>query len=132
MIRSDLTAQLPGDGMETTFNVSNATIDGFFKERNMNPGCTLEGLGDQPTVTDYPDTVEWALFSEGTFTLLDGGSLDIGLVRDMELVSTNDYCMFTEQFMSVAKTGLASLWIIESLNVNGGSAGTLDVAAVDY
>jgi len=72
------------------------------------------------------------LFAEGTFTLLDGGTLDIGLVRDMELVSTNDYCMFTEQFMAVARTGVSALWVTQSLNVNGGSAGTLDVAAVDY
>jgi hypothetical protein len=132
MIRSDLTAQLPGDGMDTTFNLANSTIDGFFNSRNIRPVWTLDGVGNLPTVTDYPDTVEWALFSEGTFTLLDGGTLDIGLVRDMELVSTNDYCMFTEQFMAVAKTGLDSLWVTQTLNVNGGSAGTLDVASVDY
>jgi len=132
MIRSDLTAQLPGDGMETTFNLSNATIDNFFNERNIRPVWTLDGVGNLPTVTDYPDIVEWALFAEGTFTLLDGGTLDIGLIRDMDLVSTNDYCMFTEQFMAVAMTGVSSLWVTQTLNVNGGSAGTLDVASVDY
>ena len=87
---------------------------------------------DVPTVTDYPDSIEWGLWAEGTFTLLDGGTLDIGIVRDMELVSKNDYCMFTEQFLAVAKTGLDSLWVTQSFNVNGGSAGTLDVASVDY
>lgn len=132
MIRSDLTAQLPGDGMDTTFNLADNTIDAFFTHRNIRPVWTLDGVGNLPTVTDYPDIVEWALFSEGTWTLLDGGTLDIGLIRDMELVSTNDYCMFTEQFMAVAKTGLDSLWVTQTLNVNGGSAGTLDVAAVDY
>jgi hypothetical protein len=132
MIRSDLTAQLPGDGMETTFSLANSEIDGFFTDRNIRPVWTLEGLGTQPTTTDYPDTVEWGLFAEGTFTLLDGGTLDIGIVRDMDLVSTNDYCMFTEQFLGVAKTGNEAFWATQAIKVNGGSAGTLDVAAVDY
>jgi hypothetical protein len=132
MIRSDLTAQLPGDGLETTFNLADSMVNSFFEQRNIRPVWSLDGLGTVPTAQDYPDVVEWGLFAEGTFTLLDGGTLDIGLVRDMNLVSTNDYCMFTEQFLAVAKTGTDSLWVTQSLNVNGGSAGTLDVAAVDY
>jgi hypothetical protein len=132
MLRSDLTAQLPGDGMEATFSLSDAEMDGFFADRNIRPVWTMEGMGDQPTYADFPDMVEWALFAEGTFTLLDGGTLDIGIVRDMNLVSTNDYCMFTEQFMGVAKTGNEGIWVTQGLNVNGGSAGTLDVASVDY
>jgi hypothetical protein len=134
MIRSDLTAQLPGDGLETTFALADATIERFFAARNIRPTWSMEGAsgGAEPTVDDYPDTVEWALFAEGTFTLLDGGTLDIGIVRDMNLVQKNDYCMFTEQFLAVAKTGLDSLWVTQTLNVNGASAGTLDVSAVDY
>jgi hypothetical protein len=134
MIRSDLTAQLPGDGLETTFNLANATINSFFTHRNINPVWTLETATNvpTPTVLDYPDSVEWSLFAEGTFTLLDGGTLDIGIVRDMALVSTNDYCMFTEQFLNVANTGLGALWVSETLNVNGASAGTLDPSAIDY
>jgi len=125
---------LPGDGLETTFNLANSTIDSFFTHRNIKPVWTLESASGAPTPTvlDYPDSVEWALFAEGTWTLLDGGTLDIGIVRDMGLVSTNDYCMFTEQFLNVANTGLGSLWVASTLNVNGASAGTLDVSAVDY
>lgn len=132
MIRSDLTAQLPGDGVDTTFSLADASIDRFFTNRNIRPVWTLEGPGTAPTSSDYPDTVEWGLFAEGTFTLLDGGTLDIGIVRDMDLVKTNDYCTFTEQFLAVAKTGLESVWATQKLNVNGASAGTLDVSAVDY
>lgn len=134
MIRSDLTAQLPGDGLETTFNLADTTINSFFTHRNIRPVWTMETATSvpTPTVLDYPDSVEWALFAEGTWTLLDGGTLDLGIVRDMGLISTNDYCMFTEQFLNVANTGLGSLWVQSLLNVNGASAGTLDVSAVDY
>jgi len=51
----------------------------------------------------YPATFSWLLFAEGTFLFLDGGTLDIGVVRDSTLVGTNDYIQFTENFEGVAR-----------------------------
>jgi hypothetical protein len=37
-------------------------------------------------------------FPEGTFLYIDGGTLDLGLVRDSTLNSTNDFQVFGEIF----------------------------------
>jgi hypothetical protein len=38
----------------------------------------------------------WFLSVERTFQFLDGGELDLGVVRDSLLDSTNDYEVFTK------------------------------------
>jgi outer membrane biosynthesis protein TonB len=67
----------------------------------------------------YPSTFVWYMFAEGTFLFLDGGTLDIGVVRDSTLVGTNDYIQFTENFEAVAKVGLESLKITSDFALNG-------------
>ena len=54
-----------------------------------------------------------ALFPEGTFLHLDGGTLELGIVRDSTLNSTNDYQVFGETFENVARIGptQAARWL---------------------
>lgn len=73
----------------------------------------------------FPSTVIWYLFAEGTFLLLDGGTLDLGLVRDSTLNGTNDYKIFLETFEGLAKIGIESLRITSTLTANGATAGTV-------
>jgi hypothetical protein len=70
------------------------------------------------------------MFSEGTFLFLDGGTLDLGIVRDSSLNATNDYKMFVETFEAVAKVGIESLRITANLDVTGAVAGTVDPAGL--
>lgn len=58
-------------------------------------------------IDDFPDVAQVALFPEGTFLHLDGGVLELGLVRDSTLNSTNDYQVFGETFENVARIGPA-------------------------
>jgi hypothetical protein len=80
-----------------------------------------------------PDNIQWALFPEGAFIHLDGGSLELGLVRDSTLNSTNDFQMFGEVFENVARLApaQAAYWITSDLCANGmlapaGTARTCD------
>jgi hypothetical protein len=57
----------------------------------------------------FPDTVVWYLFAEGSFLYVDGGVLELGLVRDSVLNSTNDFQIFGETFENVAFVGVESL-----------------------
>jgi hypothetical protein len=57
------------------------------------------------TIDDFPDVAQVALFPEGTFLHLDGGVLELGVVRDSTLNSTNDYQVFGETFENVARIG---------------------------
>jgi len=57
---------------------------------------------------------------------LDGGTLDLGIIRDSTLVGTNDYKMFIETFEGVAKVGIESLAITSTISINGVAAALRD------
>jgi hypothetical protein len=119
--------------MDLTFNLSDATIDSFFRARNINVSWFIDGesgqiMGAQAagTPVTFPTELVWYLFSEGTFLFLDGGTLDLGLVRDSQLNSTNDYQIFLETFEGVAKIGIESLRVTSPVEIAGASAATVE------
>lgn len=139
---SDLIVQPPaGDGRAADFAVAAADVQRFFTDRNINITWTLDGpspttngggtygalvdtaaAGDPAGTKDvplFPTSVEWALFAEGSWLFLDGGSLDLGIVRDSKLVRSNDYMQFSEVFESAVRIGGESLWITSPVSVLG-------------
>lgn len=133
-LRADLVAQAPGDGLDT-FAVADNRIDSWFSARNIKAVWTLDGetgqiFGEQTAgaLLDFPDDLIWYLFAEGTFVFLDGGELNLGIVRDSTLNSTNDYQMFVETFEGVAKFGSEALKITSKLAIAGSYAQATDVA----
>lgn len=84
---------------------------------------TTQGFADEAAgaLDDFPDVVQYALYVEGAFIHVDGGSLELGLVRDSTLNSTNDYQMFGETFENVALLGPAqsALWITSTVCPSG-------------
>ena len=127
-LRADLISQAPGDGLDT-FALAESTIAKWFDARNINVVWTLDGEAGQVFGTqtagvllDFPTTVIWYLFAEGTFVFLDGGKLDLGIVRDSTLNSTNDYQLFVETFEGVAKFGNEALRITSDLVIAGSHA----------
>jgi hypothetical protein len=136
MIRADLTMQLPGNGNDDSFTVADAEINGWFRTRNINVTWHIDGESGQifgaqaaGALNSFPTTVVWYIFAEGTFLFLDGGTLDLGLVRDSTLNGTNDYKMFVETFEGVAKVGIESLRVASTLRINGSSSGTRAITA---
>jgi hypothetical protein len=89
-------------------------------------------------LVEFADSFTWYLFAEGTFLFLDGGTLDLGIIRDSSLVGTNDYKMFVETFEGVAKVGVEGLVITSTISVNGVAAALRDTtggataAAIEY
>jgi len=67
----------------------------------------------------------WFLFVEGTFQYLDGGRLDLGVVRDSILDATNDYETFVEVFENVAFRGIEAYQVQSTILPTGGTAGTV-------
>ena len=134
-LRADLISQAPGDGLDT-FALAESTIAKWFDARNINVVWTLDGEAGQVFGTqtegvllDFPKTVIWYLFAEGTFVFLDGGKLDLGIVRDSTLNSTNDYQLFVETFEGVAKFGNEALRITSDLVIAGSHALGVDAFA---
>lgn len=124
---ADLAVAMPGDG---TLNVGRGEIEGYLASLNVDmvasPDATVFGSQGATGLLEFPDTFVWYLFSEGTFLFLDGGTLDLGIIRDSSLVGTNDYKMFVETFEGVAKVGIESLKITQTVNVNGVAAALRD------
>jgi hypothetical protein len=67
------------------------------------------------------------LFPEGAVQYLDGGRLDLGIVRDATLDATNDMEMFTEIFESLAMRSFTggAIQYVSTLCASGASAGTV-------
>jgi hypothetical protein len=124
---ADLTLAMPGDG---TLSVSESEINGYLANVNVTLTPTLDGtvFGSQgaAALLEFPDTFVWYLFAEGSFLFLDGGTLDLGIIRDSSLVGTNDYKMFVETFENVAFVGIEALKITSTINVNGVAAALRD------
>jgi hypothetical protein len=124
---ADLTLSMPGDG---TLGVGQSEINGYLAGANVDLIASLDAgaFGAQATgvMTEFADSFDWYLFAEGTFLFLDGGTLDLGIIRDSSLVGTNDYKMFVETFENVAKVGIESLKVTSTISVNGVAAALRD------
>jgi hypothetical protein len=67
----------------------------------------------------FPTTVKSYIFPEGSFLFLDGGTLDLGIVRDSTLNSTNDFQIFGETFENIAFVGPESLALTSTVCPDG-------------
>jgi hypothetical protein len=106
-------ALLRDAGIEPTFYIDSAVGK-----------SQIFGTQNAGALLNYPTTATWYLFPEGSFLYLDGGTLELGLVRDSVLNSTNDFEIFGESFENVAYIGVESLAITSTLCDSGITAGT--------
>jgi hypothetical protein len=137
LLRADLAMQMPGDGLDDTLGVAEAKINTWFRARGVNITWHLDGVG--PVVGDlddggagtavgfeWPTTIEFGLWAEGTWLYLDGGTLDLGVIRDSSLVATNQYKQFVETFEGVANMGCDSYWVTAAYAPSGQAASLVD------
>lgn len=152
-IRADMLLQIAGDGQDATFGLTDATIDRWISERGVNVTWTLDGEvsdvagksqyfsddydgpklsgtdvtpGTEQDIEEFPSEVVWYLFPEGGFVFLDGGTLDLGIVRDSMLNSKNDYQIFVETFEGLIKRAPETFRVTTPLNILGATTGTVD------
>jgi len=121
-------------------------IEAWFRTRNVSVTFHLDGLAATAAgqnsgvgvpqqfydtlaagqnVPGWPNAIDTVLYVEGDWILLDGGTLDLGLVRDSTLNMRNRYQVFSESFEGVAFRGLESLRVVMPLVPNGASSGTI-------
>lgn len=127
MLRADIAMQMPGDSLDT-LALAESKINSWLSSRRINPTWSLDSVVGGPNASTgaFPSTVEWDLFVEGTWLYLDGGTLDLGVIRDSTLVGSNDYKMFTEEFIGLAKVGDESLHVTSTLQASGAAAALED------
>jgi hypothetical protein len=149
-IASDLMLQAPGDD---TWSTSYAEVDGYLDDANVDVVWYIDDvpvmaagtapLGPRAATTAgsnfdsymaFPDSAEWLITSPGVFVRMDGGSVDLGVVRTKEDVQKNKFCEFAETFESVAYMGPqndANAWAVRGttpIKVAGGYACCVDTS----
>jgi hypothetical protein len=154
LIRSDIVREVAHDnaGAINAWSITNAQIEEWLSDRGVvnviwtvdglrsgtyNAGVVLNQFFGIPTAnakpqwpnqaTDGTVQVAWLLYPEGTYQFLDGGRLDLGVVRDSTLDATNDYETFIEVFESVAFRGIEAYMVLSVVQPDGASAGTVAV-----
>lgn len=111
------------------FDIKPGDVDGLLRSYGVEPTWYLDsatGAGQIFTaqtpaaaLQDFPNHLFAYLFPEGSFLFLDGGTLDLGVVRDSTLNSTNDFEVFAETFEAAAYIGVESLQIDATICPNG-------------
>lgn len=123
ILRSDLAMQEPGDA---TLGVTDAELTQYLATRNIAPTWAMDGEAGQQfnpqaagPVAAWPTSVVACMFPAGAFQFLDGGTLDLGLVRDSTLNAANDHQMFSETFEGVLYRGGEAFRITQALTPSG-------------
>lgn len=108
-----------------------AAVEGFLSRAGINVTWYIDQDGTTTQVYD-PQTagtldafltkVVWYLFHEGAWIFLDMGRLDLGLVRDSILNSTNDFNVFWETFEGAAMVGVESIRVESTVCPSGATA----------
>lgn len=81
------------------------------------------------SLTAFPTTAVWYMFAEGSVIFLDGGTLDLGVVRDSQLNSQNNYRLFGESFENIAMIGPEILEVTSTIVASGAASGTVNPPA---
>lgn len=61
------------------------------------------------TLNGFPTLFQTFIYAPGTWIRLDGGTLDVGIVRDSTLNSQNDLQIFSEEWVQMCKVGVESV-----------------------
>jgi hypothetical protein len=115
------------DTIQTQFDrfKTGGEIDAYLRSTGIDPVYYIDGnfaAGDDQlpdaaqtaaAIDGFPNTVQWALFPQGAFLGIDSGVLELGIVRDSVLNSTNDFQVFGERFRNVVRLApaQAAYWI---------------------
>jgi len=141
-IRADIAkAAFPYEGGDAynSLSVPDAQIDDWFAVRNVvatwafdddtgtqNFGAQGAGTASVPVALNgWPATTRMLIYPEGTYQFLDGGQLDLGVVRDSALNAQNKMQLFAESFEGVAPRGFEAVDFSCAFVSNGASAGTV-------
>ena len=131
---TDLVRQAPGDD---TYARARAIIADGFRAANINVDWSLEGATaaqsmsgaqiDGGALNGWPTNVVMYMYPEGSWLFLDGGTLDLGIVRDSTLNLANDFQIFAETFEAAADIGVETLEITLDICPDGSSSLGIDI-----
>lgn len=112
-----LVADLVARNATVDFGNARARVQAAFASLNLN----VQAVQDWQSSADAADggwrtAADFLLFAPGTFVRLDGGSLNLGVVRDSTLNADNEFQIFQETFEVVCEVGHDS-WLLDDVTV---------------
>ncbi len=114
--RGDIEAYLASVGIDVTWYMDTPLLGNGVGTDG--PSMIADAAqGDQATLEAFPDVIQWGLFPAGTFLHIDMAELNLGIVRDSTLNSTNDFQIFGETFENVARIGPAQAAYWETTDI---------------
>lgn len=144
LFRADLTRGFSGH--LDALAVADAQIMGWFRARGVNVTFHLDGRAAETVgavnvpaqfyanavagavIPPFIDQLDAVLFAEGDWLYLDGGTLDLGVVRDSALNRINRYQTFVENWEGAAFNGIESLRLVVGVQPSGAVVGTIPPA----
>ncbi len=114
--------------MERVLTDANITVTYYLDGPSTGDGMVF-GAQNAGNLLPFPATCEWALYAPGSWLHLDSGVLELGIVRDSTLNSTNDFQIFGETWETAVPRGVESLWITSTLAPNGTQSAPKDFSA---
>lgn len=103
-------------------NVTDADIDAHFAARKVRVQFIhdYQPMYNAAPKEAFPATLQFLLYPAGGYVRGDGGTIDLGVVRDSVLNATNDYtAAWTEQLYLVAQLGPDARKVTVNYDVNG-------------
>jgi hypothetical protein len=120
--------QSPGDDKT---DVTDAEIDAGFRSRGIEPVYSgdyqLYNAHSAGAMQGWKKQVKIIAYLEGTWSNLDGGDIDFGLVRDSVLNKTNDLQVMTEGFEGIARFGLTSYVLTMDICPDGTTSAPIEL-----
>ncbi len=123
-----LVADLVARNATTSFENARARVRATFASLNLR----VQEVQDWQSPADAGDggfrtAADFMLFAPGTFVRMDGGSLNLGIVRDSTLNSTNEFQVFVETFEAVCEVGHDS-WLLDDITICPRGSAAADVS----
>ncbi len=132
--RADIAAQLPVGTVDETLALADASIDRQLAARGVEPVWLRDGEAGQGftaqaagVMAAWPATVRTYLAPAGSWLFLDGGELNLGLMRDTTTTETNDVQVFMETFEGSHFHGVVSQVIDFTTGPYGSVSATQDI-----
>jgi hypothetical protein len=128
-------------GQFQRFDTDEAKVTALLRSFGIEPTYYIDGANGRGQVfgtqangalLTFPPTVVWYLFPEASFLYLDGGVLELGIVRDSVLNSQNNMQLFGESFENVAYVGVESLAVETFVCDSGTVAAPVAVGTCPY
>ncbi|MEO1063629.1 MAG: major capsid protein [Actinomycetota bacterium] len=101
----------------------------WYDETTTAGGDRMDGAQAAGALNGYPATVPAYFAPPGSFVRLDGGTLDLGIVRDSVLNRNNDLMMFAEEWIGTIHLVTEVVEVVQTLDTTGESIAEVQAPA---